>query len=84
VERAIYAKRIAEKKECRLVLVITSPTHSRRTKMVFHKSFPKEVSVTMSCDPSTCDVKGWWKIPAEAREVDYEYFVFLSYILFGL
>lgn len=41
VENALYAKRIAEKNEWQSVLVVTSPTHSRRTKMVFNKIFRK-------------------------------------------
>ena len=79
----IRRKGFVEKNECQSVLVVTSPMHSRRTKMVFNKFFPKEISVRVSCDPSTFDVKGWWKIPAKAREVAYEYFVFLCYALFG-
>jgi uncharacterized SAM-binding protein YcdF (DUF218 family) len=83
VENALYAKGFAEKNECQSVLVVTSPTHSRRTKIVFNKLFPKEISVRVSCDPSTFDVKRWWTMPAVAREVGYEYFVFLYYFLFG-
>jgi uncharacterized SAM-binding protein YcdF (DUF218 family) len=83
VENALFAEGIVQKNECQSVLVITSPTHSRRTKMVFNKIFPKEISVRGSCDPSTFDVKKRWKIPARAREVGYEYFVFLCYTLFG-
>jgi uncharacterized SAM-binding protein YcdF (DUF218 family) len=83
VENSLFAKEIASKNHCQSVLVVTGPAHSRRTKMVFNKIFPKEISVRVSCDPSTFDVKGWWKIPAKAREVGYEYFVFLCYILFG-
>ncbi len=83
VENAIFAKDIAKKSGCRSVLVVTSPTHSRRTKMVFQKYFPKEIRVTVSCDLSTFEVNGWWKLPETAREVSYEYFVFLWYGLFG-
>jgi len=83
VENALIAKEIVNKNNCRSVLVVTSPTHSKRTKLVFNKIFPKEISVRVSCDPSTFDVKNWWKIPAKAREVGYEYFVFLYYFLFG-
>jgi uncharacterized SAM-binding protein YcdF (DUF218 family) len=83
VENALFAKEIATKNDCRSVLVVTSPTHSRRTKMVFNKIFSKEISVRVSCDPSTFDIRRWWKIPAKAREVGYEYFVFLCYFLFG-
>jgi len=83
VENALFAKEIATKNRCQSVLVVTSPTHSRRTRMVFHKIFPKEISVTVSYDPSTFDVKRWWRKPATAREVGYEYFVFLCYFMFG-
>ncbi|HUL21096.1 MAG TPA: YdcF family protein [Thermodesulfobacteriota bacterium] len=83
VENARFAKGITDKNRCQSVLVVTSPAHSRRTKMVFNKMFPKEISVTVSCDPSTFDVKRWWKTPAIAREVGYEYFVFLCYMFFG-
>jgi len=83
VENALFAKRIAEKNKCQSVLVVTSPTHSRRARVVFNKIFQKEISVRVSCDPSTLDVKRWWKVPATAREVAYEYFVFLCYTLFG-
>jgi uncharacterized SAM-binding protein YcdF (DUF218 family) len=83
VENAIFAKEIAKKNGCRSVLVVTSPTHSRRTKKVFQKYFPKMIGVTVTCDLSTFHVKRWWKKPAMAREVSYEYFVFLWYGLFG-
>lgn len=83
VENALFAKEIMSKNRCQSVLVVTPPAHSRRTKIVFNKIFPKEISVAVSCDPSPFDVKRGWKIPAMAREVGYEYFVFLCYILFG-
>ena len=83
VENALFAMKIANKNNCRSVLIVTSPTHSRRAQMVFRKIFANEIRVTVSCDPSTFDVRGWWKIPAETREVGYEYFVFFCYILFG-
>jgi len=83
VENAIFAEDIAKKSGCRSVLVVTSPTHSRRTKMVFQKYFPKEIRVSINCDLSTFEVNGWWKLPETAREVSYEYFVFLWYGLFG-
>ena len=83
VKNAPFAKEIASEKHCQSVLVLTSPAHSGRTKMVFNKIFLKGISVTVSCDPCTFDVKRWWKIPAMAREVGYEYFVFLCYFLFG-
>lgn len=77
VENAIIAKKIVNRNNCRSVLVVTSPTHSHRTKVVFNKIFLKEISVRVSCDSSTFDAKRWWKIPAKAS---YEYFVFLCYI----
>lgn len=83
VGNALTSKEIVRKNRCRSILVVTSPTHSRRTRMVFQKVFPKEVRVTVCCDPSTFDVKQWWKMPAMAREVCYEYFVFLYYGAFG-
>jgi len=83
VENAHFAKEIAKKNNCRSVLITTSPTHSRRIKMVFRKIFPKEIPVTVSCGPSSFDLERWWKKPAMAREVSYEYLVFLYYYLFG-
>jgi uncharacterized SAM-binding protein YcdF (DUF218 family) len=83
VGNALFAKEIASENHCQSVLVVTSPANSRRTKMVFRKISPKEISVTVNCDPSTFDVKRWWTIPAVAGEVSYEYFVFLYYFLFG-
>jgi uncharacterized SAM-binding protein YcdF (DUF218 family) len=83
VGNAIFSKEIAKKNGCRSVSIATSPVHSRRTKMVFQKFFPKDILVTVSCDPSTFDAAGWWKRPAIAREVFYEYFAFLYYGLFG-
>lgn len=83
VENALVARDMVNKNDWRSVIVVTSPTHSRRAKLVFNKIFPKNVSVRVSCDPSTFDVETWWKIPAGAREVGYEYFVFLCYALFG-
>ena len=83
VENALFSKAIVEKHGCQSVLVVTSPTHSYRTKKVFQKYFPKAIRVTVSCDPSTFHAQKWWTIPAMAREVAYEYFVFLWYALWG-
>jgi uncharacterized SAM-binding protein YcdF (DUF218 family) len=83
VENAIFAKEIVKKNRCRSVLIATSPAHSRRTKMVFQKFFPKEIQVTVTCDASTFDAARWWKTPAMAREVFHEFFAFLYYGLFG-
>jgi len=83
VENALFSKAIVEKEGCRSVLVVSSPTHSYRTKRVFQKYFPRTIRVTVSCDPSTFHSKRWWTMPATAREVSYEYFVFLWYTLFG-
>lgn len=83
VGNAMTAKEIVIKNGYRSVLIVTSPTHSRRISMVFRKKFPKEVRVIVSSAPSKFLVNQWWEFPAMRREVFYEYFVFLYYSLFG-
>ncbi len=83
VGNARTARDIVIKNHYRSVLIVTSPAHSRRTKIVFRKIFPQEIRVIVSSAPSGFSVKRWWEFPAMRREVFYEYFVFLYYTIFG-
>jgi len=83
VGNALAAKEVVLKRGFRSVLIVTSPTHTRRIKMVFQKIFPKDIRIAVSSASLNFDINRWWEIQAIRREVFYEYFVFLYYVLFG-
>ncbi len=82
-ENALFSKEIIQEKGYKSVIVVTYPTHTRRTKKIFKEIFPKEITIIACCNKNDFDVSNGWKDRNRAREVAYEYFAFIWHILFG-
>jgi uncharacterized SAM-binding protein YcdF (DUF218 family) len=81
-ENALFSKKIIKEQECRSVILVTYPTHTRRTKKIFKEIFPKDVKIIACCNIDDFDTNNWWKDRNRAREVVYEYFAFVWHALF--
>jgi uncharacterized SAM-binding protein YcdF (DUF218 family) len=82
-ENALFSKRIIQEKAYKSVIIVTYPIHTRRTKMIFKKTLPKEIKVMACCNKEDFNTINWWRDRNAAREVAYEYFAFIWYALFG-
>ncbi len=82
-ENALFSKKIIQENGYKSVIIVTYPTHTRRTKKIFKEIFPEDVKITIYCNKNDFDVNNWWKDRNRAREVVYEYFAFIWHTLFG-
>lgn len=82
-ENALFSKDIVQEKGYKSIIVVTYPTHTRRTKRIFKEIFPKEITIITCCNKNDFDVSNWWKDRNRAREVAHEYFAFIWHFLFG-
>jgi uncharacterized SAM-binding protein YcdF (DUF218 family) len=83
------AKRVAaliKDKEYRSLILVTSPTHSRRAWLIFRKAIPDEdFRITVMPTPySKFRVEDWWKTRRYVREVIMEYQKLIYYKAMGL
>jgi uncharacterized SAM-binding protein YcdF (DUF218 family) len=77
--------KIVKEKNVRSLILITSPTHSRRAWLVFRKAMTgEEVRILVIASPySDFNPEGWWKNRKQLREVVLEYQKLLYYFFKG-
>ena len=77
---------LVREKKYRSLILITSPTHSRRTWLTFRKALPdKEVRIAVLPTPySQFRSEDWWKTRRYLREVILEYQKLIYYSMKGL
>lgn len=86
-DEALQAKRLVEVGTVRSILVVSSPTHMRRVRMIFSHVLPKDVRLTFSAVPlERSDFTAqWWTDPYSLGRVIYEYasipYYFVRYML---
>jgi uncharacterized SAM-binding protein YcdF (DUF218 family) len=75
VMEAELVEKLVKENHYRSVLLITSPTHSRRAWLTFRKAIPdKEIRITVIPTPySKFRAEDWWKTRRYVREVILEY-----------
>jgi len=78
--RALRAHAAADK--IRSVLVVTSPYHVRRTKMIFHRELP-DVAITVVANPYEPNPERWWTHQDMAQAIVLELAKTLFYVLGG-
>lgn len=74
-EEARVIRDLVEKRRCRSIIVVTSPTHTRRAWLTFERVF-KGLDVRIRMMPSTHSAfrpESWWKSEACLEEVMVEY-----------
>ncbi|MGD2124594.1 MAG: YdcF family protein [Desulfobacteraceae bacterium] len=83
VEEAVQVRDLVKKKNYRSIILITSPTHSRRAWLIFRKVFgKKETRVLVLPTPySNFKPEDWWKKGRYVREVILEYEKLIYYAL---
>jgi uncharacterized SAM-binding protein YcdF (DUF218 family) len=79
-ENALFSKEIVKKRGYKSVLLVTYPLHTRRSRYVFKKIFPRGIIIITVCDMRSFDLNQWWKKEDLARSVVYEYLGFLWYL----
>ena len=84
-DNALFSLPIARKNKVRSLILVTSPTHSRRAKRVFKKVFAKEKIRVLSYPVLQSDFKvgRWWTRHEDTQAVMSEYFTLVYYILKG-
>jgi uncharacterized SAM-binding protein YcdF (DUF218 family) len=85
-EEAERVGAVIKEKKYRSLILVTSPTHSRRAWLTFRKAIPdKEVRITVMATPySRFKAEDWWKRRRYAREVIMEYQKLIYYKAKGL
>jgi uncharacterized SAM-binding protein YcdF (DUF218 family) len=82
-ENATYSRCFMEERGLKSAIVVTSPTHTRRVSIIFKKTFPSQITVSVASDPGAFQPKGWWRDLRDRRAVIREYFQIGWYLLFG-
>jgi uncharacterized SAM-binding protein YcdF (DUF218 family) len=83
-EAALVAK-LANEKNFRSIILVTSPPHSRRAWLAFKKATSEGVRVgVVPSSYSRFNAEGWWKTPKSAKEVLFEYQKLIYYYFKGL
>lgn len=86
VMEAELVEKLVKENHYRSVLLITSPTHSRRAWLTFRKAIPdKEIRITVMPTPySKFRAEDWWKTRRYFRDVIVEYQKLIYYKAKGL
>lgn len=82
VDEARALRTFAAANKIRSVLVVTSPYHVKRAKMIFHKEFP-DVAITVVATPYEPYPERWWTNQDTAQAVVLELAKILFYVLGG-
>ncbi|MBN1687618.1 MAG: YdcF family protein [Candidatus Omnitrophica bacterium] len=80
-ENAIYLKKYMEEKALSSFILVTSPLHSRRVKIIFERVMPKKFRWSVSCPVDSLNLKDWWHDVPMTRQVLYEYLALAHYFL---
>jgi uncharacterized SAM-binding protein YcdF (DUF218 family) len=85
-EEAERVAALVEDKQYRSLILVTSPTHSRRAWLTFKKVIPdKDFRIAVMPTPySKFDAETWWKTRRYVREVIVEYQKLIYYNAKGL
>jgi len=85
-EEAELVKALAERMNYRSIILITSPTHTRRTYLTFRKIMGEKESRLFIVPSAYSEFKPdtWWQSRRHVREVLLEYQKLLHYALKGL
>lgn len=75
-ENAARTRELVENLGASSVLVVTSPTHTRRAHHLFRNLLPASVRVVTVADPGIFPRNSWWQHSRFLREVCYEYLNF--------
>lgn len=80
---AKYSLEIIRKKGYRSVIIVTSASHTRRSKIVFERFFSNEgISFIVCAVPSTVNLERWWENDLKVQTVFTEYMKLFWYYFF--
>jgi len=85
IDNAKFSLPILEKEKVKTVILVTSPTHTRRSKKVFDRVF-KPAGIQVFCRPAqrnSFKLDGWWKRHEDTQLVVWEYFSLVFYFMKG-
>jgi uncharacterized SAM-binding protein YcdF (DUF218 family) len=85
-EEAERVAAVVKEKNYRSLILVTSPTHSRRAWLTFREAMPdRDIRVTVVPTPySKFTAENWWKTRRYVREVIIEYQKLIYYKVKGL
>ncbi len=87
IDNAKFSLPIVKKHGAKSVIIVTSPTHTRRAKRVFKRIFSKhKINVKIHSVPiaeSKFKLKGWWQRHEDTQKVLKEYASLLFYFYKG-
>ena len=85
VMEAGIVRKLVNQNNYRSIILVTSPTHTRRAWLVFKKAMAgEEVRILMIASPySEFNPEGWWKNPKQLRDVILEYQKLVYYYFKG-
>ena len=85
LENAKFSLAIIKKHGFQSVILVTSPTHARRSKRTINKFFLKENMRLISYPAQDCEFQlpGWWKRHEDTQKVVREYVSLVYYLLKG-
>ena len=84
-ENATFSLPFAERQKWKSVLLVTSPTHSRRAKMIFARIFTKAgiKTIIYPAEVTNFKLSGWWQRHDDTQLVVWEYVSLVYYFLKG-
>lgn len=71
-EDAVYIQKMLEQRKYRSFILVTSPLHSRRSKILFEKVISPSIRWSVSSAIPPDGFRDWWNDVRLAREVFYE------------
>ncbi len=82
-ENALASRKLLQKQNCRAILIVTSPQHTKRAKMLFRKVFSVDISVAVSSVELPPTKEPWYSNDARLRAAVHEYLSFAWFYLTG-
>ncbi len=82
-ENALFVKLILEQNNFKSFILVTSPAHTFRTRLIFKRLMPEEIQWRISTDPSSLNARSWWKTVEGGREILYEYLTLFFFLVGG-
>lgn len=85
LENALFVRNILSNRNIHKIILVTSPTHTRRASLVFNKILSKDRVVVLSW-PTTKSIfnpENWWKRHEDLQLVIWEYVSLVLYLFEG-
>lgn len=80
---AVKSWKVLRPRQIHSILIVTSPHHTRRAKMLFERVFPKSIEIRVAAEALPAAQKPWYRNESRVRSAIHEYLSFIWFYAVG-